>query len=336
MKPTPVRQYLGDLYGAVRQTLKPLHPRNQSEKTLAFLALALVSFFWGTTWLASKKGVETMPGLQLAGIRQLIGGTLYTLYFFSQGYRFPNRQQLLQFVWMSILMFVISNGFSTWSLEYIPSGLGAVIGAMSPLWTALFSILLFRETRLNFTTIIGLILGFAGIVIIFGDYLEAIFQSRFALGILLGTIATMTWAIGTLYTIRHAKDLNAYYSLGWQMLLSGIILTLIARGTGNFIPLSKTTPQTWYSIGYLVIIGSIITFGAFIYCLKRLPPAQSSIYAYINPIVAVLIGTSLNNEKLNSIIAIGTAVTILGVFMVNRGFKRSADSESENTATEQQ
>jgi drug/metabolite transporter (DMT)-like permease len=318
-----LKQHIFDLYGQIRQTIQPLHPKNQSERTKAFLALGVVSFFWGTTWLASKIGVRHMPGLQLAGIRQLLGGGIYTLFFMLQGYTWPSRKQLVQFVWMSILMFVISNGFSTWSLQYIPSGLGAVIGAMAPLWIALFSVLFFRETRLSLTTILGLILGFGGIVIIFSDYLEALFQWSFLLGVLLGIIATMTWALGTLYTVQHAKDLNAYYSLGWQMLLSGVILTAVAWLSGDAIPLSETTAETWYSIAYLVSIGSIITFAAFIYCLKRLPPAQSSVYAYINPIVAVVIGAILNHEKLNLIIAIGTAVTILGVYLVNSGFKKS-------------
>lgn len=323
MKQPPVKQYIYGLYDTVKTTIQPLHPRNQSEKTRAMVAVGLVSFFWGTTWLASKKGVETIPGLQLAGIRQLLGGSVYMIYFFFKGYKFPNRSQLLQFVWMSILMFVISNGFSTWSIQYIPSGLGAVIGAIAPIWIALFSVMLFRETRLNLTTVIGLVLGFAGIVIIFSDYLEALFNSKFALGIILGIIATMTWALGTLYTVKHARDLNAYYSLGWQMFLSGIILTAVAWSTGQAVPLSQTTPQTWYAIGYLVIVGSIITFAAFLYALKRLPPSQASVYAYINPVVAVIIGSLLNDEKLNMIIAVGTAVTLLGVYLVNTGFKRA-------------
>lgn len=318
-----MRQYIFDLYDTVKNTIQPLHPKNQTEKTKAFICLGLVSFFWGTTWLASKIGVRDMPGLQLAGIRQLLGGSIYTIYFFLKGYKLPNRKQLIQFIWMSLLMFVISNGFSTWSLQFIPSGLGAVIGAMAPLWIALFSVLFFREANMNKITLIGLFLGFGGIVIIFSDYIEALFNSSFFWGVILGIIATMTWGLGTLYTVKHSKDLNAYYSLGWQMLLSGVLLTLASRATGQYIPIEKATPSTWGAIAYLVIIGSIFSFGAFIYALKRLPPAQSSIYAYINPIVAVIIGSILNREKLNLIIAIGTGVTILGVYLVNTGFKKA-------------
>jgi drug/metabolite transporter (DMT)-like permease len=329
MKTVPVKQFIFDLYDTVKETVQPLHPRNQSEKTRALVAVGLVSFFWGTTWLASKIGVRYMPGLQLAGIRQLIGGGFYVIYFLIKGHGFPNRQQLFQFFWMSILMFVISNGFTTWSVQFIPSGLAAVIGAISPIWIALFTVILFREVKFNMVTIAGLILGFGGILIIFADYLQALLNSSFAFGIVLGVIATMTWALGTLYTVKHSKNLNAYYSIGWQMFLSGIILTVVSRISGQYVPLNQVNPITWYAIIYLVVIGSIITFGAFIYALKRLPAAQASVYAYINPIVAVIVGAILNNEKLNIIIALGTLVTLLGVFMVNTGFKK-AKPEVEN------
>jgi drug/metabolite transporter (DMT)-like permease len=227
---------------------------------------------------------------------------------------------------MSVIMFVASNGLSTWSVQYIPSGLGAVIGAIAPIWIAIFSVTLFRETKFNTITILGLILGFGGIIIIFSDYLEDLFNSKFSLGILLGVVATMTWGLGTLYTVKHAKNLDPYYSLGWQMFISGIILTLISLVTGQYKPLTSLDPIAWYSIGYLVIIGSVITFLAFIYALKRLPAAQASVYAYINPIVAVIVGALLNGEKLNMIIAIGTAVTLLGVYLVNTGFKKAKPS----------
>jgi drug/metabolite transporter (DMT)-like permease len=299
------------------------NPKRHSERTKALLALGLVSFFWGTTWLASKRGVKYVPALQLSGMRHLIGGSLYVLYFFIKGYKFPTKQQFFQIFWMSIVMFVLSNGLSTWSVAYLPSGLSAVIGSITPVWIALFSVFLFRESKLNTITIIGLIVGFAGILVIFSDYINTIFNSGYLIGIILGTIATMTWALGTLYTVKHAKDLNAYFSLGWQMFLSGIMLNVISLVIGNFKPLNQIPLEAYLSVGYLVVIGSIITFGAFIYAIKRLPPAQSSIYAYINPIVAVIIGALLNNEELTIPIIVGTLVTLLGVYFVNMGIRRS-------------
>ena len=323
MRRIQVKSFFDDLLDTAKSSFQPLDPRRHSEKTRALFAVGLVSIFWGTTWLASKKGVEHMPALQLAGIRQLLGGGIYIIFFILRGFKWPSWNQLFRFTWMSVIMFVVSNGFGTWSVQYIPSGLGAVIGAIAPIWIALFSLVLFKDTRLNITTVIGLILGFGGILIIFYDYLDILFDANFSLGIILGVIATMTWALGTLLTVKHARDLNPYYSVGWQMFLSGVILTAVSYITGQHIPLAEIPMPAWYSITYLVVIGSIITFAAFIYALKRLPPAQASVYAYINPIVAVIIGALLNHEKLNLLIAGGTLVTLIGVYLVNTGFKKS-------------
>jgi drug/metabolite transporter (DMT)-like permease len=138
----------------------------------------------------------------------------------------------------------------------------------------------------------------------------------------MGVVATMAWGLGTIYTVKHAQTLNPYYSLGWQMLISGIILTAIAFFSGEFVALPNVPQTAWLAILYLVVVGSIITFAAFIYSLKRLPAAQASVYAYINPIVAVIIGAILNKEKLNAWIAVGTVITLIGVFLVNTGFRK--------------
>ena len=317
-----MKNYLYDIYGRIKNLTRPVQLHNQSEKTKALIAVGVVSFFWGTTWLASKKGVEQMPALQLAGIRQLLAGGIYIIFFRMKGFKLPSRQLFIQLLWMSILMFVINNGFSTWSVKYLPSGLGAVISSISPIWIAIFSVFLFKEARLNLMTIAGLLLGFAGIVIIFYDYLQELLNPAFLRGIFLGLVATMTWALGTLYTAQQSRMVNPYYSLGWQMFLGGIQLTILAYITGEHRPLQEVTWQAWASIGYLVVIGSLITFAAFIYSLKRLPVSQVSVHAYINPIIAVIVGAFLNHEKLNAWIAFGTIVTILGVFLVNTGFRK--------------
>lgn len=317
-----MKNHIYNIYDRLKLIIRPVYPRTASEKAKSFIAVGIVSFFWGTTWLASKKGVQYMPALEMAGIRQLLAGTVYLLFFFYKGFKFPTRDQLIQFTWMSILMFVINNGLNTLSMEYMPSGLGAVIGATSPLWIAVISSFIFKEIRLNSITTIGLLLGVAGVVVIFSDYIQALFGGPFAWGVLLNVIASIAWAFGTIYMAQHAKQVNPYFSLGWQMFLGGAILLIIAYTTGHYVSPFKVQAQTWYSIAYLVVIGSILTYAAFIYALKRLPAAQVSIYAYINPIVAVVVGAMLNNEKLTTVIAMGTLVTIVGVYLVNIGFKK--------------
>ena len=178
-------------------------------------------------------------------------------------------------------------------------------------------------------TIIGLLLGISGILIIFSDYLQALFNSSFSIGIFLNLIASVTWAFGTIFTVKNAKHVNPYFSLGWQMFLGGIVLLTVAYFSGQYTAIADTGIEVWYSILYLVFVGSIITYSAFIYALRRLPAQQVSVYAYINPIVAVIVGALLNNEKLTIIIAAGTLVTIFGIYLVNTGFKRKAKMERE-------
>lgn len=317
-----MKNYIYDVYDKVRVLIQPVYLRNQSQRTRALLAVGVVCILWGTTWLASKKGVQYMPALQLAGIRQLTAGIIYIVYLYYKGFRLPTRQQLIQFFLMGMLLIVINNGFSTWSMKYMPSGLGAVIGAASPLWIALLSTYVFKETKLNVITIVGLVLGTGGILFIFSDYLHALLNSSFSIGIVLNVIASIAWAFGTIYTVKNAKNVDPYFSLGWQMLLGGIVLLVASRITGQYIPVRDIPMQSVFSISYLVLVGSVITYSAFIYALKRLPAAQVSVHAYVNPIVALVVGALLNDEKLNFIIAGGTAITLVGIYLVNTGFKK--------------
>lgn len=286
------------------------------------IAVALVCILWGTTWMASKVGVRYMPALQLSGLRHLIGGGIYVLYFGLFRRMWPQKNQYWQIIWMSFIMFVLSNGLSVLSIVYMPSGLGAVIGAITPIWVVLFSYLLFKRIHFKKMTIIGILLGFIGVVITFYDFVENIMSSDFSLGILYGVIASMTWALATLLTVKHAKKMDPYFSLGWQMFMSGIILNIYSYASGDFIDYSLLHVDAWLSILYLVLIGSVIAFGAYIYALKRLPATLVSIHSYVNPIVAVIIGDWLMHEPLTPFIIMGTLVTLIGVYLVNRSFRR--------------
>jgi drug/metabolite transporter (DMT)-like permease len=297
----------------------------KSDRSKALFAVGLVSILWGTTWIASKVGVKYLPALQLSGLRHLIGGGMYVAFFtFFKG-MVPKRHQFWRIIWMSVLMFVVSNGFSVLSVVYMPSGLGAVVGAISPIWVVLFSLLFFKKVKFKAKTIVGIALGFLGVVLAFFEFVEHILYTDFSLGILYGVISSMTWALATLLTVKQSKDMDPYFSLGWQMFMSGIILNSVSYVSGNFVPYTQVPAEAWLSIGYLILIGSVIAFGAYIYALKRLPATQVSIHSYINPIVAVLLGDLLMNEKLTIYIVLGTIVTLIGVYLVNNSFKKISE-----------
>lgn len=294
--------------------------QSTSTRNKAMLALVWVSIFWGTTWLASKEAVRNMPALQMIAIRQLIGAVLYIGFFIYKKHPWPKGKQWIAILVLSFLTFMLSNALSTWGVKFIPSGLGAIMGAIFPLWLVIIT--MFKGKRLPRQALLGLLLGFGGVCIIFYEHLKDFLNPDFRFGIMLSLGATISWAFATLYTKQQAINYNPYFSLGFQMLFAGIIILVIAETTGNAVKLSEIPASTWWAIGYLVVIGSVLTFVAYIYSLQHLPTALASIYAYINPIVAVLLGAALLNEKLTIFIAIGGAITIAGVYLVNKSSKK--------------
>ena len=313
----------------------PLTIRKKGTRAKAIFALALVCFFWGTTWLASKEGVRHMPALQMAGIRQLIAGLLYAGFFFAKGFKLPKGKEWIPVLVLSFLNFLMSNGLSTWGVQYISAGLGSIMGAIFPLWLVVIGFFMSKD-RIPQNAIIGLLLGFGGVCFIFYEHLGDLFKPDFRFGILLSLIATWTWAFATLYTKKQAARFNPYFSLGLQMLISGATLIIFTGAIdspkiNSFVPFTQVPWQSWAAIAYLVIFGSLVAFIAYLYALQHLPTEQASIYAYINPVVAVLMGWLIFNEKLTIFITIGGAIALSGVYMVNKAFKATPPREQPET-----
>lgn len=312
--------FISTILSTPSQAMQNLRQRNQ--RTKALIALGMVCFFWGTTWLASKAGVKNMPAIQMAGIRQFCGGFIYVVFFIAKGgVEWPRGKDWVTILILSLLNFMISNGLSTWGLKYISAGLGSIMGAIFPLWLVVIS-LFSSKNKLPQKAIIGLAIGFGGICIIFYEHLHDFLNKDFTFGILLSLIATWSWAFGTIYTKEHAKKFNPYFGIGLQMLISGVALYGTAMATGTAVPLSAVPIPSWWAITYLVVIGSIISFIAYLYALQHLPTEQASIYAYINPVVAVLLGAILFDERLTIFITIGGLVTLYGVYLVNSAFRK--------------
>ncbi|RYY95248.1 MAG: drug/metabolite-transporting permease [Chitinophagaceae bacterium] len=302
----------------------PLHPfslRGRGQRSKALFALVLVCFFWGTTWVASRQGVKFMPALQLAGIRQVLAGLCFVVYFAARGAAWPRGRQWRSILILSFLNFMLSNALSTWGVRYIPAGLGSIIGAIYPIWLVIIA-LVAGSSKLTAQAAVGMALGFGGICIIFYEHLHEFLDPGFRFGIAISLLSTWSWAFGTLYTKKQAAQFNPYFSLGLQFLISGAVLLSGMWLTGNSVPVSAIPWQSWAAIGYLVTFGSIVAFAAFLYALQHLPTAQVSLYAYINPVVAVLLGAALIGEPLSIFIGVGTGVTLYGVYLVNRSFSR--------------
>jgi drug/metabolite transporter (DMT)-like permease len=204
------------------------------------------------------------------------------------------------------------------------------MGAIFPLWLVIIGLFISKE-KIPQKALIGLLLGFSGVCIIFYEHLQDFLIPDFRFGIILSLIATWTWAFATLYTKQQAARFNPYFSLGLQMLISGVSLYTFTGLTGNTISITTIPWESWASIAYLVLFGSLIAFICYLYALQNLPTEQTSIYAYINPMVAVLCGWLIFNEKVTIFITIGGLVTLLGVYLVNKAFKNVPPPEQPET-----
>ncbi|HMZ46091.1 MAG TPA: EamA family transporter [Chitinophagaceae bacterium] len=295
-----------------------------TNKQKAYLALAVTSIVWGTTWVAVKFGVQKMPALQLAAIRLFFAGLAFILFFtLVRKQSLPTKKQLQQLFFLSVFTFVLANALSAWSLQYIGSGLGALIGALYPLCVVIIEYFFYKNKSLNTTTLIGILLGFIGVGIVLYENTIDIHQEGFLIGILLSAIATIAWSYSTIMIAKQKVKINPYYGLGWQMLFGSIMVLVLSLVTHNFIPISQIPIIAWLMIAYLFIAGSIVAFIAFIYSMKHLSPTIASLYAYMNPIVAISIGTVLLDEKISIKLIIGAIISLIGVYLVNYAAKKA-------------
>ncbi len=287
----------------------------------AYIAFALVSFFWGTTYLAIRIGVHSMPPFWMAGIRQLVAGLIMVGYCVAKGQTLPKWNQFGRLIIPGILMIAIGNGLVTWSEQYVNSGLTAILCAMNPVWVVVLSVALIRKEPIAKNVILGILLGFVGVLVIFMKDLITISDVRYVSGVIGIIIANLGWAAGTLYVSKYRSYVSAIQSAGWQMLIAGAIMVAISFMFES--PLTtKYTVQGLVALIYLIVFGSIVAFGAFLYMLKELPAAQSSAYSYINTVVAVALGWLLLGEGITANMVIGVCIAICGVYLVNQKGKR--------------
>lgn len=296
-----------------------------SSQKKAYLALTVTSIVWGTTWVASKMGVKHMPAFELASIRQFLGGSIYVIFFIIKGEKLPSRKQFLWLLPMAFLMFVSANGIATYGLQFITSGLAALIAALYPLSVVLIERFYFKAIKITAPTLIGLLLGLLGIGFIFYKDSLQVHGTNYMLGVGLSMFAMFCWSIGSILIARNKIDMNAYNSIGWQMLISAACMGLYTLYSGNYIPFIQIPAISWGAIIYMVIGGSIFAFVSFIYSMKHLHPAIASLYAYINPIVAIWVGSLLLGEAMTWNSIIGTICTLFGVYLVNRSLKKQKD-----------
>jgi len=281
----------------------------------AYAAWGAVCLFWGTTYLAIRIGVRTLPPALFAGIRFFVAGSIFLAYLKIRGVPLPGRRDLLNIAIVGILLLVTANGCVVWAEQWVPSGLAALIVATLPFWVSGIEALLPSGNRLSALKILGIAIGFFGLLILFGPGLKSSLDQAYLKGVLALLFAPLSWALGSVYAKYHPTRTPPLMAAAMQMVIAGIILMVIGV-IFNEVPRFDFNLEGLAALVYLAIFGSIIGYGSFIYALAKLPAAKVSMYAYVNPIIAVVLGCLILGEQLDWRVAIATVVILLGVVLV--------------------
>lgn len=288
------------------------------ENLKAYIAWINVCIIWGTTYLAIRIGVGKLPPMLFAGIRWLIAGAIVFTYLKLKGYRTPSKSDLKPIAITGILLLGFGNGLVVLGEKWVPSGLTALLITTVPLWAVTIESLMPKGPGMNFRIIAGLILGFAGVSIIFGSDLGGLFNSSFLTGVICLSIAVFTWACGSVYSKYKKVSIHPLMSSSVQMLIVGVLQLLLGFILGETKDLTIDLNSS-LALLYLILFGSLIGYTSYIYAIAHLPVSFVTTYAYINPIIALVLGWMVLGEKLDIIIFISTIIIFAGVALVKSG-----------------
>jgi len=287
--------------------------------SLAHLAFVTVCVVWGTTYLGIHVALETIPVLLVAGLRWMAAGVILSGLMLATGRRLPGPRLWGPLALLGFLMNVVGNGFVVYAQQSVASGLTAVLIATTPFWSALVERLLPNGERFSRRSLAGLALGFSGIVVlVWPEMTDGGAGGRsFVIGVIAIQLACVGWVIGTSFAKRHELGDNPFPSTALQMVFSGIMLLGAATAHGDWAHVSFT-PRTVAAMLYLSIAGSLVAYSAYIYAIQHLPLQLVSLYAYINPMIAVALGTLLLDEPFSARILIAAALVLAGTWIVGR------------------
>jgi len=289
----------------------------------AYSALAVICILWGTTFLGIRIGVMDIPPFLFAALRLGIAGILLTaIAMITMKASLPSKDIIIKQAIAGFLLFTLGNGLIGVAELYVSSGITAIICSMIPIWVTLINLGSSEDERPTLPVFLGLAIGLSGIVLMFGDSVNEFSNSKYVWSIVLIFVANMGWSFGSVWIKKqNAKtQSNTFVNAGLQMFFGGIFLLTASPIFDDYNTLNWTSSSLW-ALAYLIIFGSVIAFACFSYALKKLPVTIVSLYAYINPIVAVLLGTVVLNEKFNLRIAVAMLVTVAGIYIVNKGFQ---------------
>jgi drug/metabolite transporter (DMT)-like permease len=307
---------------------RSLAPKSEPDTLTFLLAFAAIYIIWGSTFLAIRFAVQTMPPLLMMGTRHLVAGTILLAWMLTRSDVRPEPRLWLSAALAAAFCFLGCHGLLAWAELRVPSGLAALLAATLPIWMIVLARARGQEHELTPKVLAGIFLGLAGVAILvpFGIHGQqrAVFFSAMAI-----VVGEVLWATGAIYSRGVKTKTPVMTFAAMQMFLGGIQLWIVGLlfGEGARVHASDFTPLSIFSLLFLIVFGSLVTFTAYTWLLKVSSPAIVSTHSYVNPLVAVLLGWMLANEKVTTRTMLGTVIVLASVALTSMGKKREPKTQ---------
>jgi drug/metabolite transporter (DMT)-like permease len=280
-----------------------------------------VCISWGTTYLATRVAIESIPPFAMAGPRHVVAGIVVAIVLRMRGIKLPPRESWGGHALLGLLMIGIGNGCLVWAQQFVPSGVAAVMVSVIPFWMIGVEAFMPDGEPVHVRQVLGLLLGFGGIVLLTSSSLDANGPTRqIVLGAIMTQMSCLGWAIGSAYAKRHKREDNLFAATAVQIICGGVILMIVATMTGEWSQVAPT-PRSLFGVVYLVVVGTFVGYVCYVYALKHLPVAIVSLYAYFNPVIAVILGTLVLKERFTPRMAVAISIIFAAMLIV-----RTADT----------
>jgi len=320
-------------------TLQGVGKTESSRKLLILVAaFAAVYIFWGSTYLAIKYAIETLPPFLMAGSRFLFAGSILFLWArLSKDYEAPKLEHWRTSFIVGTLLLLGGNGGVVLAQHFIPSSLAALLVATEPLWIVVLSWAWLKGSRPNWKVALGLLLGFAGVwMLISGRATNGVQADSSGqwIGILAVIFGAFSWAAGSIYGLRASVPKSSLLTAGMQMMAGSISLLLVGvvRGELSTFEPSAVSNNSLFGLAYLIIFGSLVGFTAYSWLLKNARPSMVATYAYVNPVIAVILGWLIAGESMTGQMLIGAGIVVGSVVLITS--QNSEENEAETDVHE--
>ena len=299
----------------------PASDTSPKQLSRAYWAWVAVCVSWGTTFLATRVAIESIPPFAMAGPRHVIAGVVIAAVLRMRGVPLPSRDSWLGHGVLGLLMIGLGNGCLVWAQQFIPSGVAAVLVSIIPFWMIGVEAFMPHGESIRGRQVFGLLLGFVGIVLLTASSMNGSAPTpQVVIGVLMTQMSCLGWAVGSAYAKRHKREENLFAATAVQITFGGAILMVVATITGEWGAVAPT-PRSLFAVAYLVVVGTFVGYVSYVYALKHLPVSIVSLYAYVNPVIAVILGSLLLREPLTTRMGIAIAIIFAAMLIV-----RSADT----------